>query len=147
MTTTTLTQWAVAKPPHLGSPRNIKARFGVRHLIYNPASIPWRLIGTVVALFILFEKAAPMLRLIDPTAAVLDIGSFSLVLFGALALVTFLSVAHWLIGLLWPVIRQYQKHHFHNNFKSLQPWQKIMFYLIIFFGLLYAFVCCFAAVF
>lgn len=91
--------------------------------------------------------SGPLLRMADPTAAVVDLGALSLVLLAVVALVAYLSVSHWLLGLLWPVLRDYPKHHFSHNFKSLQPWQKITFYLVIFFGLLYAFVCCLLAVF
>ncbi|WP_257669212.1 hypothetical protein [Parapedobacter tibetensis] len=87
------------------------------------------------------------LRWLDPTAAVVDVGALSLLLLAGLSLLAFLTVSHWLLGLLWPVLRDYQRHYFTNNFKSLQSWQKITFYLGIFFGLLYAFVCCLVAVF
>jgi|GEM_PF-5249930 len=99
------------------------------------------------SLFIVFARIGPLLRLADPTAAVVDIGALSLVLLAAVALATFLAVSRRLVGLLWPVLRDYQRNHFSNNFKSLSPWQKITFYLVVFFGLLYAFVCCLAAVF
>ncbi len=101
----------------------------------------------LLGLFVLFARVGPLLRLADPTAAVVDVGALSLVLLAVVALAAFLTVSHWLLGLLWPVLRDYQRHFFSNNFKSLLPWQKITFYLVIFFGLLYAFVCCLVAVF
>lgn len=110
----------------------------------------WGWLGGGVALlglFALFAHVGPLLRLADPTAAVVDVGALSLVLLAAVALAAFLALSHWLIGLLWPVMRGYQRNHFSNNFKSLLPWQKVTFYLVIFFGLLYAFVCCLASVF
>ena len=110
----------------------------------------WRWLGkglALLGLFVLFAHVGLLLRLADPTAAVVDIGTLSLVLLAVVALAAFLTVSHWLLGLLWPVLRDYHRHFFSNNFKSLLPWQKITFYLVIFFGLLYAFVCCLAAVF
>jgi len=101
----------------------------------------------LAGLFLLLAHAGPLLRLADPTAAVVDIGVLSLVLLAVAALASFLAVSRQLVGLLWPVLRDYQRNYFPNNFKSLSPWQKITFYLVIFFGLLYAFVCCLAAVF
>ncbi len=95
----------------------------------------------------LLANSGTLLRRVDPTAAVIDIGALSLVLLAVVALANFLAVSRWLIGLLFPVLRAYQKNHFSNNFKSLSPWQKITFYLVIFFGLLYAFVVCLVAVF
>ncbi|MFB2121218.1 hypothetical protein [Parapedobacter sp. 2B3] len=110
----------------------------------------WRQLQMAVASFgllALFLHCDPLLRWFDPTAAVVDAGALSLVLLAVVALGTFLTVSRWLLGLLWPVMRNYQRNHFSNNFKSLHPWQKITFYLVIFFGLLYAFVCCLASVF
>ena len=110
----------------------------------------WRWLSkglALLGLFVLFARVGPLLRLADPTAAVVDIGALSLVLLAVVALATFLTVSHWLLGLLWPVLRDYHRHFFSNNFKSLLPWQKITFYLVIFFGLLYAFVACLLAVF
>lgn len=108
----------------------------------------WLRIGLLlVGLFTVLVHSGPLLRLIDPTAAVVDIGALSLVFLAMVALVAFLTISRWLIGLLWPVLRGYQKDHFSTNFKSLQPWQKITFYLVMFFGLLYAFVCCLVAVY
>ena len=105
------------------------------------------LTAVIAAMAVLFIYAGPLLRWLDPTAAAIDIGAASLVLLALLALALFVAVSRWLLGLLWPMLRDYQRHHFSPNFKSLQPWQKIGFYLVIFFGLLYAFVCTLAAVF
>jgi len=110
----------------------------------------WRRLRMALAVFgplALFLHSDTLLRRFDPTAAVVDIGAVSLVLLAVVALAAFLAVSRWLLGLLWPVLRGYQKYHFSNNFKSLSPGQKITFYLVIFFGLLYAFVCCLVAVF
>ncbi|WP_257667196.1 hypothetical protein [Parapedobacter tibetensis] len=105
------------------------------------------LVGALLIVLALFNWSGPLLRWLDPTAAVVDLGALSLVVLALVALAVFLAVSRWLLGLLWPVLRDYQKNHFANNFKSLQSWQKITFYLVIFFGLLYAFVCCLVAVF
>lgn len=96
--------------------------------------------------FAVLNWSGPLLRYLDATAAVVDIGAASLALLALAAAIGFVNVSRWLLGLLWPVLRDYHRHHFEPNFKSLLPWQKITFYLVIFFGLLYAFVCCLAAV-
>lgn len=97
-------------------------------------------------LLLLFLYSGPLLRLIDPTAAVMDIGALSLPLLALVAALGFVAISHWLLGLLWPVFRDFRKHHFEPIFKSLRPWQKIILYLCCFFLLLYAFVACLAAV-
>lgn len=140
-TLTTTPQWRGFGQPAI----SLEKLYGVRWL--------WRLLRRLrmaLALFgplALFLHGDPLLRWFDPTAAVVDAGALSLVLLAVVALGTFLAVSRWLVGLLWPVMRGYQRNHFANNFKSLLPWQKITFYLVIFFGLLYAFVCCLASVF
>ncbi|WP_262249379.1 hypothetical protein [Parapedobacter soli] len=142
MKTTTIAGWMGVEPPTI-LPNNLHWS--------SPWAWPiWRWLGTTVVLmglFLLFARVGSVLRLADPTAAVVDVGALSLVLLAVVALAAFLAVSRWLIGLLWPVMRGYQRNHFSHNFKSLSPWQKITFYLVIFFGLLYAFVCCLVAVF
>ena len=101
----------------------------------------------IAVMALLFVHAGSVLRWLDPTAAAVDIGAISLVLLALVAVAAFISVSRWLLGLLWPVLRDYRNHHFSNNFKSLLPWQKVSFYLLVFFGLLYAFVCSLVAVF
>lgn len=96
---------------------------------------------------VLFLFCGPLLRLVDPVAAVVDLGVLSLLLLGLLAGVGFIAASSWLLGLLWPVFRDFRNHHFEPIFKSLIPWQKIVIYLGCFFLLLYAFVACLAAVF
>lgn len=102
--------------------------------------------ATLLAGILLFFLAGPLLRLADPTAAAVDIGALSLLLLGLVSGLGFITVSHWLTGLLWPVFRDFRKHHFEPFFKSLRPWQKILIYLGCFFLLLYAFVACLAAV-
>lgn len=101
----------------------------------------------ITALLILFMWSGPLLRLIDPLAAAPDIGVLGLTLLGLLSGLVFIAISHWLLGLLWPVFRDFRNYHFEPIFKSLLPWQKIIIYLACFFLLLYAFVACLAAVF
>lgn len=93
-----------------------------------------------------FLFSGPLLRLLDPVAAVVDIGALSLVLLGLLAGLCFVTVSRWLLGLLWPVFREFNQHHFEPIFKSLRPWQKIVIYLSCYFLLLSVFVACLWAV-
>ena len=142
MTTIPFTRWPrLENPVH---PRSIPSFTSRR----PRRARAWLGIGLLlVGLFTVLVHSGPLLRLVDPTAAVVDVGALSLVFLAMVALVAFLTISRWLIGLLWPVLRDYQKDHFSTNFKSLQPWQKIAFYLVMFFGLLYAFVCCLVAVY
>lgn len=99
----------------------------------------------VIVLGFLFS--GPLLQLVDPVAAAVDIGVLSLVLLGLLCGLAVVVVSHWLLGLLWPVFRDFGRNHVESVFKSLPSWQKIMIYLGCYFLLVYALVCCVVAVF
>lgn len=147
MVTTTIFGWHGRGVPAAPAWHKLSTNpFRAEHGRYRLGST-WKLPLCMLGLLILQVWIGPLLRIVDPTAAVVDIGALSLTLLAVVALAVFVGVAHWLLGLLWPVLHQYGKHHFSNNFKSLQPWQKITFYLVIYFGLLYAFVCCLVAIF
>ncbi len=96
------------------------------------------LAGTTALLLLIY--CGPLLRSADAAAAPVDLGILSLAVLAVFAFLLFISISLWLMGLLWPVFRDYRKYHFSSNFKSLAPWQKIFFYLSTFFLLLYAFV-------
>lgn len=98
-------------------------------------------------LFGLFFFSGPLLRLVDPVAAVVDIGVLSLLLLGLLCGLAVVVVSHWLLGLLWPVFRDFGRNHVESVFNSLPSWQKIVIYLGCYFLLVYALVCCVVAVF
>src|SRR5690606_21115904 len=150
-TVTTISRWPGVEPPDLGPLRRQVHKLYRSYLWARLLRWPgWHRLRdglTVVGLFALFAHSGALLRWLDPTAAVVDVGVLSLVLLAVVALAAFLTVSRWLIGLLWPVMRNYQRSNFSINFISLLPRQQITFYLVIFFGLLYAFVCCLASVF
>ncbi len=112
-----------------------------------------RYIGTVrmalplLLLLGLFLLAGPVLHWLDPVAAVVDLGALSLLLLGLLVVLACVSVCHWLLGLLWPVFRDFHRYHLEPLFKSLLPWQKICIYFACFFLLLYASLLALVAVF
>ncbi len=154
--TTCSGHWGVEPPDTLPLRRQAQhllleyRRFRLRRWLVRRAGFAAQGIAKLLALaglVFLLAQSGTVLRWVDPTVAVIDIGALSLVLLAVVALAQFLAVSRWLIGLLWPVLREYQKNHFSNNFKSLFPWQKITFYLVIFFGFVYAFVCCLVAVY
>lgn len=113
--------------------------------LLKPAADSWLTLG-VTGFLILFMYSGPILRAADPAAAAADPGILSLIVLAVLALLAFIALSLWLLGLLWPVFRDYRNLHFKINFKTLLPWQKIMVYLLSFFLLLYAFVACLSAV-
>ena len=112
-----------------------------------PVSVSPRPVLALLALLTMFVLSGPVLRWLDPVAGVVDFGILSLVILGLLAGLACVVISQWLLGLLWPVFRNFRKYHFEPIFKSLLPWQKILFYFGFFFLVLYALVACIAAVF
>ena len=113
----------------------INKSMGLRH--------KWLLALSVASLAFYFS--GPALRYVDAAAAVVDIGILSLPILSALALLGFIGISTWLSHLLWPSFRRFRQHHFEHHFTTLEPWQKIAFYMAGFFLLLYACIACLAA--
>lgn len=130
-----------AVPRLLRAERTVSRKGGWRLLVPR-VPIWWYL----CMLLVLFLFSGPLLRLVDPVAAAVDVGTLSLLFLGLLAGLAFVAVGRWLLGLLWPVFREFGQHHFEPIFKSLLPWQKIVIYLVCYFLLLFAFVACWVAV-
>jgi hypothetical protein len=135
MTTLVHPAWA----PEAGAPRLSKGE-----LPLGRSLLVWLVLPLVVLAFII---SGPMLRLVDPFAASPDIGILGLLVFGLLSGLAMVIISRWLLELLWPVFREFRKHHLEPIFKSLLPWKKLIIYLACYFLLLYALVVCLAAVF
>lgn len=123
-----------------------RAMHGHWRLIRWPDRTELALLISILGFFFILHQSGPVLRLLDPVAATVDLGVLSFPLLAVWSLLLFLAVSRWLLGLLWPVFRDFRRYHFEPIFKSLLPWQKILFYLACYFLLLYAFVLCLAAV-
>lgn len=135
MTTLVQPAWA----PEAGAPRLSKWE-----LPLGRSLLVWLVLPLVVLAFII---SGPVLRLVDPFAASPDIGILGLLVFGLLSGLAMVIISRWLLELLWPVFREFRKHHLEPIFKSLLPWQKLIIYLACYFLLLYALVASLAAVF
>lgn len=110
------------------------------------ASRPLKMVLSCLVALLLFLYCGAVLRYMDPAAAPLDTGVLSLPLLAILILLVFIAISLWLLGLIWPVFRKFPLTHFENQFKSLDPCQKICCYLAAFFLLLYAFIGCLHAI-
>lgn len=135
MTTLVHPAWA----PEAGAPRLSKWE-----LPLGRSLLVWLVLPLVVLTFII---SGPVLRLVDPFAASPDIGILGLLVFGILSGLAMVIISRWLLELLWPVFREFRKHHLEPIFKSLLPWQKLIIYLACYYLLLYALVACLTAVF
>ncbi|MFD2966551.1 hypothetical protein [Sphingobacterium bambusae] len=91
----------------------------------------------VLCLTIAFIRCGLLLQRIDFTAAVLDIGILSVLLFGILALVLAIFCSLWLQEFLWQPFKDFRKNVM-NTFKQCTSWQQCILYFSVFFLLLFA---------
>ena len=85
-----------------------------------------------------FLVSGRVLQSWDATAAVLDAGVLSLLLFAVLGAFVSIYCSIWLQELLWKPFRYFRKQFIHH-FNELTSWQKCILYFSVFFLLLYAF--------
>lgn len=98
---------------------------------------------SVLLLFLCFPWLS---RWIDITPAPVDPGLLSVAIMTILSLLAFKVVTWWLINIIWPVLADYSKEQFEQNFKSLSPWQKVVIYLGFYLLLLFSFIATLAAI-
>jgi predicted membrane protein len=90
-----------------------------------------------IAVFLLFPY---LVRQVDYSAAAIDPGILSAVILSIASVLIFQAVTWWIIRVIWQVFHIYSTHHFENNFKSLESWQKVIIYLGFYLLVLYSFV-------
>ena len=96
----------------------------------------------IIAVFLLFPY---LVRQVDYSAAAIDPGILSALILAIASVLIFQAVTWWIISVIWQVFHTYSIRHFENNFKSLEPWQKVIIYLGFYLLVLYSFVAALAA--
>lgn len=91
----------------------------------------------LISLLSLFLFSGALLQALDPTAAVLDIGILSVLLFGLLATVCLIFCNLWLQEILWKPFRSF-RHKFAHHFNHLTAFEQCIIYFLVFFLGLYA---------
>lgn len=91
----------------------------------------------MLALVGIFIFAGTILQVIDPTAAVLDIGILSVLLMGLLGGMAAVFCSLWLQEILWQPFKFFRKKLFYH-LEQLTSWQQCILYFSVFFLLLYA---------
>ena len=82
----------------------------------------------------------PIIYYIDPSSGTFDMGIFQIPLF-AVIMLAFYSLAAWIIvKTIFGYMFRYAKQEMKEDFKKLQPWQKITSYYLLFFALVFALV-------
>lgn len=110
---------------------NFLATFFKNEYKQNP-QILWLLI-----LLIIWAVSIPILRWIDPTAAVFDAGIFQIPIYGTILFVFALFISWQVLRVIYSSMHTYLKTEFKNDFKTLLPWQKTLVSLSVFFLLLF----------
>ncbi|MBD1423742.1 hypothetical protein [Sphingobacterium chuzhouense] len=85
----------------------------------------------------IFIFTGTILQLIDPTAAVLDIGILSVLLLGLLGGIAAVFCSLWLQEILWQPFKFFRRNLFFH-IQQLTSWQQCILYFSVFFLLLYA---------
>ncbi len=105
--------------------------------------LTWPLLLAI--LLLLFIHSGPLLRLLDPAAAVLDAGLLSVLLLALLATLLFGLAARLLLYLVAPAVAGRARESYRRTFQLLSPCQQICVYAASYLGCLFAFVGVFTA--
>lgn len=89
---------------------------------------------------LVFIASGDALRMIDMTAAPIDLGVLAVLPLSAITVISFIMLTEWLISWQWPVLDAYQRHFLEKTFKHLLSWQKALIYFSFFLALLYSFI-------
>lgn len=89
---------------------------------------------------LVFYVSPYVLRAIDPTAGTYDVGVLQVIILTIIMFCVFQSVVWMALKVNWLSIRCYFEDRFSTDFKTLQPWQKIVISLCVYFSLLFALV-------
>lgn len=95
---------------------------------------------TLPIALVLWLLSVPVLRTIDPTAAVFDAGIFQIPLFSIIQMLVFLSVAWIILKIVFGQFYRFLRQEMKYNFYMLTPWQKLKLSYSIYFLLLAALV-------
>lgn len=104
----------------------------------QPAERPprlWPLAGVLTAMVAVFLIAGPLLRLADPTAAVVDIGTVSLILLTAIGTLAFHLVARALAVRLYRWAYRLSGSIFIEPANEMTPWQHVCIFLACYVSL------------
>lgn len=98
-------------------------------------------LGIMLILSVLtFIASGDVLRMVDVTAAPIDLGILAVLPLSAITVISFLMLTEWLIAWQWPVLDAYQRNFLEKTFKHLLSWQKALIYFSFYLALLYSFI-------
>ena len=109
----------------------------ITHRVFRPW-LAWP--AAITLLLLLFLYSGPLLRLLDPTAAVPDPGLLSVLAFAVLATLVLGLAARLLLWLVTPADTRNPHESYGKTFQYLSPCQKICICAGSYLGCLFAFV-------
>lgn len=89
------------------------------------------LLGLPLALLIFFTSA-PLLRWLDPTSAVFDLGILQKIFLGVLTLLAINAAVFLGIKFNFPVVYSYYKNLMKVDFLTLTAWQRFLLFLSLY---------------
>lgn len=82
------------------------------------------LIAVPVAI-VLFLLSPLLLRWIDPTAGVYDVGVFQIILLAVVTLLILSAIVWLMLWMGWRTVFDYFQNDFRHEFSTLQPWDRV----------------------
>lgn len=87
--------------------------------------------SALIVVVVLFFASNYILRWIDPTAGTYDAGVLQIINLTLVMLAVFQLVGWSIYRTIWPDLGTYMKHFFTEDFKALQPWERIRLALFV----------------
>ena len=91
-------------------------------------------------LFVIWAIVTPIIRWIEPTAAIFDLGIFMIPVYSIIIFLISTFFVWFFLKKVYGSIYTYLKSDFKNDFNNIQPWAKIVISLSVFFLLLFSLV-------
>lgn len=88
----------------------------------------------LITAFVVFFISPYLLRMIDPTAGAYDAGVLQVIIIGVVQFAVFQAITWSVVKNIWPAIGLYMKELFNKDFITLEPWQRILASLFVYFA-------------
>lgn len=90
---------------------------------------------SILVCFLILLYVPDVLRLLDPTAAPIDLGVISAIVLACITLMIAKSVVWGLLKSIWSSLADYSNKFFTADFQSLSPCQRVVIYLSFYLSL------------
>lgn len=94
----------------------------------------------LIMAFVVYFVSPYVLRLIDPTAGSYDAGVLQIMVIATIQFAVFQAITWSVVKNIWPAIGAYMKEFFNADFLKLDPWQRILISVLVYFAVFTALV-------